>query len=48
MTTQEWIKLAQDKLKDATISTFRFDNTKAIDEVRKILNEIEELVKEVE
>jgi len=46
MTIKEWIEVARNKLEQAKVFDWRFNNLLQIEEVNKALNEIEELNKE--
>ena len=46
MTIKEWIQVARHKLDKVVVTDWRFHNEAEVMEVRKALNEIEELVDE--
>lgn len=45
MTAIEWIELAQERIQQATVSDWRFNNVNEIQEAMKYLNEAKELIK---
>jgi len=46
MTAIEWIELAQDRIRDAGVTDYRFNNIGKIDDAIKFLNEAKVLIGE--